>query len=180
MNLSAENAFLPKQKEINIEELEYTWTFGNTERMKGHILIMLANILFGASTQYSNICWHWLPDAITDMRAIFRLHWCLIFWYPFFMPKRKSHRRRFMPTTFRLRSLTEWGSTNGCLSSGWKIQLNTNQYFSSYIQQYLFSILLLAALVLKEPITAKKSLGVFFWVPCERWAATSVQFYAND
>ena len=61
--------------------------------MKGHILIMLANILFGASMPVFKylLTADVPPEAITIMRAIFA---CMMFWLvSFFMP------------TFRLRSL---------------------------------------------------------------------------
>ena len=72
--------------------------------MKGHILIMLANILFGASMPVFKylLTADVPPEAITIMRAIFA---CMMFWLvSFFMPKEKCPAERFMPT-FRLRSL---------------------------------------------------------------------------
>ena len=88
MGYPAENAFLPKQKEINIEDRIHM-NIWQHERMKGHILIMLANILFGASMPVFKylLTADVPPEAITIMRAIFA---CMMFWLvSFFMPKEK-------------------------------------------------------------------------------------------
>lgn len=84
--------------------------------MKGHILIMLANILFGASMPVFKylLTADVPPEAITIMRAIFA---CMMFWLvSFFMPKEKSCRKIY--AYFSSALFVEWGSTNGCLSSG--------------------------------------------------------------
>ena len=127
--------------------------------MKGHILIMLANILFGASMPVFKylLTADVPPEAITIMRAIFA---CMMFWLvSFFMPKEKV-----LPKDLCLLFV--------CALCG----VGINQWFviglknSSPVNASIIAtavpifVLLLAALVLKEPITAKKSLGVFLGV----------------
>ena len=72
--------------------------------MKGHILIMLANILFGASMPVFKylLTADVPPEAITHYAGDFRLHDVLV--GILFHAERKSPAERFMPT-FRLRSL---------------------------------------------------------------------------
>lgn len=74
--------------------------------MKGHILILTANILFGISMPIfkylltSNVP----PEAITIMRATFA---CMMFWLVSFFSKGKSIAERF-DNTSRLCPLWGW------------------------------------------------------------------------
>ena len=128
--------------------------------MKGHILIMLANILFGASMPVFKylLTADVPPEAITIMRAIFA---CMMFWLvSFFMPKEKV-----LPKDLCLLfvcALCGVGSNQWLFVIGLK---NSSPVNASIIATAVpIFVLLLAALVLKEPITAKKSLGVFLGV----------------
>lgn len=128
--------------------------------MKGHILIMLANILFGASMPVFKylLTADVPPEAITIMRAIFA---CIMFWLvSFFMPKEKV-----LPKDLCLLfvcALCGVGINQWLFVIGLK---NSSPVNASIIATAVpIFVLLLAALVLKEPITAKKSLGVFLGV----------------
>lgn len=128
--------------------------------MKGHILIMLANILFGASMPVFKylLTADVPPEAITIMRAIFA---CMMFWLvSFFMPKEKV-----LPKDLCLLfvcALCGVGINQWLFVIGLK---NSSPVNASIIAIAVpIFVLLLAALVLKEPITAKKSLGVFLGV----------------
>ena len=128
--------------------------------MKGHILIMLANILFGASMPVFKylLTADVPPEAITIMRAIFA---CMLFWLvSFFMPKEKV-----LPKDLCLLfvcALCGVGINQWLFVIGLK---NSSPVNASIIATAVpIFVLLLAALVLKEPITAKKSLGVFLGV----------------
>ena len=128
--------------------------------MKGHILIMLANILFGASMPVFKylLTADVPPEAITIMRAIFA---CMMFWLvSFFMPKEKV-----LPKDLCLLfvcALCGVGINQWLIVIGLK---NSSPVNASIIATAVpIFVLLLAALVLKEPITAKKSLGVFLGV----------------
>lgn len=128
--------------------------------MKGHILIMLANILFGASMPVFKylLTADVPPEAITIMRAIFA---CMMFWLvSFFMPKEKV-----LPKDLCLLfvcALCGVGINQWLFVIGLKNSLPVNA--SIIATAVPIFVLLLAALVLKEPITAKKSLGVFLGV----------------
>lgn len=128
--------------------------------MKGHILIMLTNILFGASMPVFKylLTADVPPEAITIMRAIFA---CMMFWLvSFFMPKEKV-----LPKDLCLLfvcALCGVGINQWLFVIGLK---NSSPVNASIIATAVpIFVLLLAALVLKEPITAKKSLGVFLGV----------------
>ncbi len=122
--------------------------------MKGHILIMLANILFGASMPVFKylLTADVPPEAITIMRAIFA---CMMFWLvSFFMPKDLC--------LLFVCALCGVGINQWLFVIGLK---NSSPVNASIIATAVpIFVLLLAALVLKEPITAKKSLGVFLGV----------------
>ena len=128
--------------------------------MKGHILIMLANILFGASMPVFKylLTADVPPEAITIMRAIFA---CMMFWLvSFFMPKEKV-----LPKDLCLLfvcALCGVGINQWLFVIGLK---NSSPVNASIIATAVpIFVLLLAALVLKEPITANTSLGVFLGV----------------
>lgn len=128
--------------------------------MKGHILIMLANILFGASMPVFKylLTADVPPEAITIMRAIFA---CMMFWLvSFFMPKEKVLSKDLCPLF--VCALCGVGINQWLFVIGLK---NSSPVNASIIATAVpIFVLLLAALVLKEPITAKKSLGVFLGV----------------
>ena len=128
--------------------------------MKGHILILSANILFGVSMPVFKylLTADVPPEAITVMRAIFA---CMMFWFvSLFMPK-----ERVLPKDLRtlfLCALCGVGINQWLFVVGLKSSSPVNA--SIIATAVPIFVLLLAAAVLKEPITAKKSFGVFLGV----------------
>lgn len=125
--------------------------------MKGHILILTANILFGISMPVfkylltSNVP----PEAITIMRATFA---CMMFWLvSFFMPKEKVLPKDLI--TFLVCALCGVGINQWLFVVGLKSSSPVNA--SIIATTVPIFVLLLAAIILKEPITTKKSFGVF-------------------
>ncbi len=125
--------------------------------MKGHILILTANILFGISMPIfkylltSNVP----PEAITIMRATFA---CMMFWLvSFFMPKEKVLPKDLI--TLLVCALCGVGINKWLFVVGLKSSSPVNA--SIIATTVPIFVLLLAAIILKEPITTKKSFGVF-------------------
>ncbi|MFQ9069110.1 MAG: DMT family transporter [Bacteroides stercoris] len=125
--------------------------------MKGHILILTANILFGISMPIfkylltSNVP----PEAITIMRATFA---CMMFWLvSFFMPKEKVLPKDLI--TLLVCALCGVGINQWLFVVGLKSSSPVNA--SIIATTVPIFVLLLAAIILKEPITTKKSFGVF-------------------
>ena len=125
--------------------------------MKGHILILTANILFGISMPIfkylltSNVP----PEAITIMRATFA---CMMFWLvSFFMPKEKVLPKDLI--TLLVCALCGVGINQWLFVVGLKSSSPVNA--SIIATTVPIFVLLLAAIILKEPITTKKSCGVF-------------------
>lgn len=128
--------------------------------MRGHILILSANILFGVSMPVFKylLTADVPPEAITVMRAIFA---CMMFWLvSFFLPKEKVLPKDL--STLFVCALCGVGINQWLFVIGLK---SSSPVDASIIATAVpIFVLLLAALVLKEPITAKKSLGVFLGV----------------
>lgn len=128
--------------------------------MKGHILILSATILVGVSMPVFKylLTSDVPPEAITIMRAIFA---CMMFWLvSLFLPKEKV-----LPKDLRILficalcgvGINQWLFVVGLESS--------SPVDASIIATAVpIFVLLLAAAVLKEPITVKKSFGVFLGV----------------
>lgn len=121
---------------------------------------MSANILFGVSMPVFKylLTADVPPEAITVMRAIFA---CMMFWFvSLFMPK-----ERVLPKDLRtlfLCALCGVGINQWLFVVGLKSSSPVNA--SIIATAVPIFVLLLAAAVLKEPITAKKSFGVFLGV----------------
>lgn len=124
--------------------------------MKGHILILSANILFGVSMPIFKflLTSDVPPEAITIMRAVFA---CVMFWLvSFFMPKEKVLPKDLM--LLLVCALCGVGINQWLFVVGLK---KSSPVDASIIATAVpIFVLLLAAAVLKEPITKKKSLGV--------------------
>lgn len=128
--------------------------------MKGHILIFSANILFGVSMPVFKylLTSDVPPEAITIMRATFA---CMMFWLvSLFMPKEKVFQKDLR--TLFICALCGVGINQWLFVVGLK---SSSPVDASIIATAVpIFVLLLAAAILKEPITAKKSFGVFLGV----------------
>lgn len=124
--------------------------------MKGHILILLANILFGVSMPMFKYLLETgtPPEAITIMRSSFA---CVLFWIvSFFMPQEKiaaKDLRTLFVCALCGVGINQWIFVIGLQS--------TSPVDASIISTAApFSVLILAALILGEPITISKTTGV--------------------
>nr|WP_306449809.1 DMT family transporter [Odoribacter splanchnicus] len=137
--------------------------------MKGHILILSANILFGVSMPVFKylLTSDVPPEAITIMRAIFA---CMMFWFvSLFMPKEKVLPKDLR--TLFICALCGVGINQWLFVVGLK---SSSPVDASIIATAVpIFVLLLAAVVLKEPVTAKKSFGVFLGVSGGVWLVFS-------
>lgn len=121
---------------------------------------MSANILFGVSMPVFKylLTADVPPEAITVMRAIFA---CMMFWFvSLFMPKERVFQKDLR--TLFLCALCGVGINQWLFVVGLKSSSPVNA--SIIATAVPIFVLLLAAAVLKEPITAKKSFGVFLGV----------------
>lgn len=144
--------------------------------MKGHILILTANILFGISMPIfkylltSNVP----PEAITIMRASFA---CMMFWLvSFFMPKEKVLLKDLI--ILLVCALCGVGINQWLFVVGLKSSSPINA--SIIATTVPIFVLLLAAIILKEPITTKKSFGVFMGVSGGLLLVLSSTYTANS
>jgi drug/metabolite transporter (DMT)-like permease len=132
----------------------------HNEKIKGHVLIFLANVLFAVNISISKflIPSHLTPEALTLLRVLFG---CIMFWLAsFFIPYEKV-------------PLKDLGTLFLCALCG--ITLNQSLFMSglnltSPIDASIIAtagpiyVMLLAALILKEPITGRKIAGVLLGV----------------
>lgn len=127
--------------------------------MKGYIQILSANILFGVSMPVFKylLTSDVPPEAITIMRAIFA---CMMFWFvSLFMPKEKVLPKDL--GTLFICALCGVGINQWLFVVGLK---SSSPVDASIIATAVpIFVLLLAAAVLKEPITAKNH-SAYFWV----------------
>ncbi|MDH6304534.1 drug/metabolite transporter (DMT)-like permease [Parabacteroides sp. PF5-5] len=126
------------------------------EKLKGHVLIFSANVLFGINMPVSKylLPGHVVPEALTIMRMLFA---CVMFWLvSLFMKQEKV-------------PLKDIGLLFLCGMCG--IAFNQSLFISGLSQTSPVDasiiatagpifVMLLAALILKEPITKLKTLGV--------------------
>lgn len=128
--------------------------------MKGHILILTANILFGISMPVfkyllsSDVS----PEAITIMRAAFA---CVMFWLTsLFMPSEKVVFKD-MAVLF-VCAMCGVGINQYLFVLGLK---SSSPVDASIIATFVpITVMLLAALILKEPVTSRKGAGVMIGV----------------
>lgn len=128
--------------------------------MKGHLLILAANILFGISMPVFKylLTSDVPPEAITIMRATFA---CMMFWFvSLFMPKEKVLLKDLL--TLLVCALCGVGINQWLFVVGLKSSSPVNA--SIIATGVPIFVLLLAAIILKEPITRKKTFGVFMGV----------------
>lgn len=128
--------------------------------MKGHLLILTANILFGISMPVFKylLTSDVPPEAITIMRATFA---CMMFWFvSLFMPKEKVLLKDLL--TLLVCALCGVGINQWLFVVGLKSSSPVNA--SIIATGVPIFVLLLAVVILKEPITRKKTFGVFMGV----------------
>ncbi|MDR2533845.1 MAG: DMT family transporter [Tannerellaceae bacterium] len=126
------------------------------EKWKGHGFILLANILFAINLPVSKylIPSHVTPEALTLMRSVFA---CAMFWLVSLFTEREKMERKDM------------GLLLLCAFCG--ITLNTSLFMAglnltSPVDASIIStagpvyVMILAAIILKEPITWQKAAGV--------------------
>lgn len=128
----------------------------NTEKLKGHILILIANILFAINMPISKYLLpsHVQPEALTIMRMSSA---CLLFWFTSLFIKREKVTMKDLGLLF-ICALCGVGINQGLFIVG----LNrTSPVDASIIATGVpIFVMLLAAVILKEPITKMKAFGV--------------------
>lgn len=132
----------------------------NRENLKGHILILIANILFGVSMPiFKYLLTSGVPpEALTIMRSAFA---CTMFWtVSLFCVKEKVLKEDFIKLF--IYALCGVGLNQWLFVVGLR---NSSPVDASIIATVVpIFVLILAAVLLKEPITQKKSYGVLMGV----------------
>nr|WP_129732768.1 DMT family transporter [Parabacteroides goldsteinii] len=128
----------------------------NSEKLKGHILILIANILFAINMPISKylLPTHVQPESLTIMRMSSA---CLLFWIASLFVKREKVTMKDLGLLF-VCALCGVGFNQGLFIIG----LNrTSPVDASIIATAVpIFVMLLAAVILKEPITKMKAFGV--------------------
>ena len=132
----------------------------NQEKLKGHLLILSANILFAINMPVSKYLLpeHVQPEALTSMRMSFA---CVMFWITsLFVPYEKVPLKDL--GLLCLCALCGVGLNQGLFIWG----LNTTSPVDASIIATAVPIfvMILAALILKEPITRMKTFGVLLGI----------------
>lgn len=131
----------------------------NQEKLKGHLLILAANILFAINMPVSKYLLpeHVQPEALTSMRMSFA---CVMFWITsLFVPYEKVPLKDL--GLLCLCALCGVGLNQGLFIWG----LNTTSPVDASIIATAVPIfvMILAALILKEPITRMKNVRGTAW-----------------
>lgn len=128
----------------------------NSEKLKGHILILITNILFAINMPISKylLPTHVPPEGLTIMRMGFA---CFMFWLVSLFLKQEHVPLKDLGLLF-ICALCGVGFNQGLFIIG----LNrTSPVDASIIATAVpIFVMLLAAIILKEPITGKKAFGV--------------------
>jgi drug/metabolite transporter (DMT)-like permease len=128
----------------------------NSEKLKGHILILITNILFAINMPVSKylLPTHVPPEGLTIMRMGFA---CFMFWLVSLFLKQEHVPLKDLGLLF-ICALCGVGFNQGLFIIG----LNrTSPVDASIIATAVpIFVMLLAAAILKEPITGKKAFGV--------------------
>ena len=128
----------------------------NKEKLKGHILILITNILFAINMPISKylLPTHVQPEGLTIMRMSSA---CLLFWVTSLFMKREKVTMKDLSMLF-VCALCGVGFNQGLFIVG----LNrTSPVDASIIATAVpIFVMLLAAVILKEPITKMKAFGV--------------------
>lgn len=132
----------------------------NNEKLKGHILILIANILFAINMPISKylLPTHVLPEGLTIMRISFA---CVMFWLTSLFIKQEKVPLKDLGLLFAC-ALCGIAFNQGLFIYGLNI---TSPVDASIIAIGVpIYVMLLAALILKEPITRMKAFGVLLGV----------------
>lgn len=132
----------------------------NNEKLKGHILILIANILFAINMPISKYLLpsHVTPESLTIMRMAFA---CMMFWITSLFVKRETVPLRDIGLLF-VCAFCGIALNQGLFIRGLNI---TSPVDASIIATGVpIFVMLLAAIILKEPITQKKAFGVFLGI----------------
>lgn len=132
----------------------------NSEKLKGHLLILITNILFAVNMPISKYLLpeHVPPEGLTIMRMSFA---CVMFWSVSLFTVKEKVTLRDLGLLF-ICALCGVGINQGLFIVG----LNrTSPVDASIIATAVpIFVMLLAAIILREPITRKKSVGVLLGV----------------
>ncbi len=132
----------------------------NNEKLKGHILILIANVLFAINMPISKYLLpaHLLPEALTIMRITFA---CVLFWVTSLFVKYEKVPLKDLGILF-VCALLGIAFNQGLFIYGLNI---TSPVDASIIAIGVpIYVMLLAAVILKEPITRMKAFGVLLGV----------------
>lgn len=132
----------------------------NNEKVKGHILILIANILFAVNMPVSKYLLpsHVAPESLTIMRMAFA---CVMFWITSLFVKPEKVSLRDIGLLF-LCALCGIALNQGLFIRGLNI---TSPVDASIIATGVpIFVMILAAIILKEPITRMKAFGVILGV----------------
>jgi len=135
--------------------------FGMTnEKLKGHLLILFANILFAVNMPISKylLPGHLTPEALTIMRMAFA---CVMFWITSLFTRRENVPLKDIGLLF-ICALCGIALNQGLFIQG----LNTTSPVDASIiaTGVPIFVMILAAFILKEPITRQKAFGVLLGV----------------
>jgi len=132
----------------------------NNEKLKGHILILIANILFAINMPISKYLLpsHVTPESLTIMRMAFA---CVMFWITSLFVKQEKVPLRDIGLLF-VCALCGIALNQGLFIRGLNI---TSPVDASIIATGVpIFVMILAAIILREPITRKKAFGVLLGV----------------
>lgn len=131
-----------------------------SEKLKGHLLILFANILFAVNMPISKylLPTHLTPEALTIMRMAFA---CVMFWISSLFVKREKVSVKDIGLLF-ICAFCGIALNQGLFIQGLNM---TSPVDASIIATGVpIFVMILAAFILKEPITRQKALGVLMGV----------------
>lgn len=131
-----------------------------SEKLKGHVLILIANILFAVNMPISKylLPGHLTPEALTIMRMAFA---CVMFWITSLFVRQEKVPLKDIGLLF-VCAFCGIAMNQGLFIQGLNM---TSPVDASIIATAVpIFVMILAAILLKEPITKQKSLGVFLGV----------------
>lgn len=132
----------------------------NNEKLKGHILILIANILFGINMPISKylLPTHVLPEGLTIMRMAFG---CMMFWITSLFFKQEKVPLKDLGLLC-ICAICGVGINQALFINGLN---NTSPVDASIIATGVpIYVMILAAAILKEPITTQKTFGVLLGI----------------
>lgn len=130
------------------------------EKMKGHLLIFLANVLFAVNMPISKylLPGHLTPEALTIMRMLFA---CVMFWITSLFVHKESVPLKDIGLLF-VCAFCGIALNQGLFIQGLNV---TSPIDASIIATGVpIFVMILAAIILKEPITRQKAFGVFLGI----------------